>query len=179
MNVKLNLGHEGNHTAQKWPTSRTRWYPNISTKSGHRNVSADALPTIREDLGETRSADRMEEAIPHQDFKTGDHILCSNFRGITLLSITGKVFNRVPLNVLKHAVDPHLRDHQAGIRMNRSCTDQIATVPIILEQSLERNSPLCVSCIDWAMTFDNVDRKCLWRLLKQYGIPRKDYLHHS
>ena len=75
--------------------------------------------------------------------KKGDLTSCSNYRGITLLSIPGKIFNRVILNSLKEAVDPHLRDHQAGFRKNRSCTDQIATLRIILEQSLEWSSPLC------------------------------------
>ena len=45
----------------------------------------------------------------------------------TLLSIRGKVFNTVLLNRLKDAVDPHLRDHQAGFRKNRSCADQVVT----------------------------------------------------
>ena len=55
--------------------------------------------------------------------KKGDLSLCSNYRGITLLSITGKAVNRVLLNRLKDAVDPHFRDHQAGFRKNRSCAD--------------------------------------------------------
>ncbi|VDP89511.1 unnamed protein product, partial [Schistosoma mattheei] len=33
-----------------------------------------------------------------------------NYRGITLLSIQGKVFNRVLLNRMKDAVDAQLRD---------------------------------------------------------------------
>ncbi|KAL3863347.1 hypothetical protein ACJMK2_005107, partial [Sinanodonta woodiana] len=74
--------------------------------------------------------------------KKGDLSSCSNYRGITLLSIPGKVFNRILLNRMKEAVDPHLRDQQAGFRKERSCTDQIATLRIILEQSLEWNSPL-------------------------------------
>ena len=55
-------------------------------------------------------------------------------------------------------MDPHLRDHQAGFRKNRSCTDQIATLRIILEQSLEWNSPLYVNFIDYEKAFDSVDR---------------------
>lgn len=65
--------------------------------------------------------------------KKGDLMFCSNNRGITLLSTTGKTFNKVLLNRLKDAVDPHLQDQQAGFRKNRSCTDQIAMLRIILE----------------------------------------------
>lgn len=71
--------------------------------------------------------------------KKGHLSSCSSYRGITLLSIPGKVFNRVLLNRVKEGVDPQLRDQQAGFRKDRSCTDQIATLRIILEQSLECN----------------------------------------
>ena len=105
--------------------------------------------------------------------KKGDLSSCSNYRGITLLSIPGKVFNRVLLNRMKNAVDPLLRDQQAGFHTNRSCTDQIATLRIILEQSLEWNSPLYVNFVDYEKAFDSVDRQTLWRLLRHYGVPQK------
>lgn len=105
--------------------------------------------------------------------KKGDLSSCSNYRGITLLSIPGKVFNRILLNRVKDAVDPHLRDQQAGFRKERSCTDQIATLRIILEQSLEWNSPLYVNFIDYEKAFDSVDRQILWRLTRHYGVPEK------
>ncbi|VDP77550.1 unnamed protein product [Schistosoma mattheei] len=66
--------------------------------------------------------------------KKGDLSKCENCRGITLLSLPGKVFNRVLLNRLKDAVDVQLREQQAGLRKDRSCTDQIATPRIIVEQ---------------------------------------------
>ena len=46
--------------------------------------------------------------------KKGDLSNCSNYRGITLLSVPGKVFSRIILNRIKDAVDPLLRDQQAG-----------------------------------------------------------------
>ena len=53
----------------------------------------------------------MEEGMPHQASKQGDLALFSKYRIITLLSILGKVFNRVQMSRLEEAVDPHLRDH--------------------------------------------------------------------
>jgi hypothetical protein len=105
--------------------------------------------------------------------KKGDLGNCNNYRGITLLSVPGKVFNRVLLERMKNAVDPQLRDEQAGFRQNRSCTDQIATLRIIVEQSLEWNSSLYINFIDFEKAFDSVDRESLWRLLRHYGIPTK------
>lgn len=40
--------------------------------------------------------------------KKGDLSSCSNYRGITLLSIMGKVFNQVLLNWMKDTIDPKL-----------------------------------------------------------------------
>ena len=105
--------------------------------------------------------------------KKGDLSNCNNYRGITLLSVPGKVFNRVILNRLKNILDPQLREEQAGFRQNRSCTDQIATLRIIVEQSLEWNSPLYINFIDYEKAFDSVDRQTLWKLLRHYGIPEK------
>ena len=87
-----------------------------------------------------------------------------------------KIFNRVILNRIKDAVDPSLRDNQAGFRKNRSCTDQIATQRIIIEQSQEWRTPLYVNFLDYEKAFDSVDRTTLWKLLRQYGVPEKMFL---
>ena len=105
--------------------------------------------------------------------KKGDLRDCSNYRGIMLLSVPGKVLNRILLERMKEAVDPKLRDQQAGFRKNRSCADQIASLRIIVEQSLEWNSPLYVNFIDYEKAFDSVDRETLWKLLRHYGVPQK------
>ncbi|VDP40803.1 unnamed protein product [Schistosoma margrebowiei] len=93
--------------------------------------------------------------------KKGDLSKCENYRGITLLSIPGKVLNRVLLNRMKDVVDAQLRDQQAGFRKDRSCTDQIATLQIIVEQSVEWNSSLYINFIDYEKAFDSVDRRTL------------------
>ena len=105
--------------------------------------------------------------------KKGDLGLCSNYRGITLLSVPGKVLNRVILERLKGPVDRTLRDQQAGFRPGRSCINQITTLRIIVEQSIEWNSPLYVNFVDYEKAFDSLDRESLWKLLRHYGAPMK------
>ena len=105
--------------------------------------------------------------------KKGDLSNCSNYRGITLLSVPGKVFNRIILERMKGEMDPWLRDQQAGFRPNRSCVDQIATLRIIVEQSLEWNSPLYINFVDYEKAFDSINRGTLWKQLSHYGIPTK------
>ena len=105
--------------------------------------------------------------------KKGDLSQCKNYRGIMLLSTPGKVFNRIILDRMKVAVDKLLRDHQAGFRKDRSCSDQIAALRIIVEQSLEWRSSLYINFIDFEKAFDSVDRDSLWKIMRHYGIPNK------
>jgi hypothetical protein len=69
--------------------------------------------------------------------KKGDLASCYNWRGIMLLSIPGKVLARIILERLKTMLDKTLWEEQAGFRQNRSCTDHIVTMRIIIKQSLE------------------------------------------
>ena len=55
----------------------------------------------------------------------------------TVLSVVAKVLNRILLTRLLKAVDEKQREQQAGFRKDRSCTDQIAALQIIIEQSVE------------------------------------------
>ena len=113
--------------------------------------------------------------------KKGDVRDCSNYRGIMLLPTPGKVLNRILQERMKEAVDPKFRDQQAGFRRNRSCADQIASLCIIVEQSLDWNfpppppppPPLYISFIDYEKAFDSVDRETMWKLLRRYGVPEK------
>ena len=137
-------------------------------------VNREVLHSLFGDIWETEEipSDWKEGYIVRIP-KKGDLSSCSNYRGISLLSVPSKIFNRVILNRIKDAVDPSLRDNQAGFRKNRSCTDQIATLRIIIEQSQEWRTPLYVNFLDYEKAFDSVDRTTLWKLLRHYGVPEK------
>ncbi|VDP49895.1 unnamed protein product [Schistosoma margrebowiei] len=77
------------------------------------------------------------------------------------------------LNGMMDCVDARNRDQQAGFRKDRSCTDQIATLWIIVERSFEWNSSLYINFIDYEKALDSVDRTTLWKLLRHYGVPQK------
>ncbi|VDO71911.1 unnamed protein product [Schistosoma curassoni] len=74
---------------------------------------------------------------------------------------------------MKDTVDAQLRGQQAGFRKDRSCTDRIATLRIIVEQSVEWNSSLYIKSIDYDKAFDSVDRRTLRKLLRHYRVPEK------
>ncbi|VDP27311.1 unnamed protein product [Schistosoma curassoni] len=137
--------------------------------AGPDNIPAEALKADVAIWDEGQVLTEWKEGILIKIPKKGDLSNCDNYRGITLLSITGKVFNRVLLNKMKNSVDAQLRDQQAGFRKDRSCTDQIATLWIIVEQSIEWNSSLHINFIDHKEAFDSVNRTTLWKLLRYYG----------
>ena len=92
-----------------------------------------------------------------------------------LLSIPGKVLTRIILERLKAALDKRLRVEQAGFRQDRSCTDHIATMRIIIEQSPGWQTSLYKVFVDFQKAFDSVDRDVVWRLMYHYGFPPKFY----
>ena len=74
---------------------------------------------------------------------------------------------------MKDVVDQQLRDQQAGFRIKRSCVDQIATLCIIIKQTLEWNSTLYINFVDYEKAFDSVHRETVWKLFRNHGVPTK------
>nr|KAG5703791.1 hypothetical protein BaRGS_009589 [Batillaria attramentaria] len=131
-----------------------------------------AIMTLRN--GKAAGPDEIPAEAIKADTETAVNMLHSLFSKIwEKEELPGKVLNRILLERMREAVDPMLRDQQAGFRRNRSCADQIASLLIIVEQSLEWNSPLYINFIDYEKAFDSVDREALWKLLRHYGVPGK------
>jgi len=123
----------------------------------------------------------QQEAVP-VDWRRGiiipltkkdDLTDCNNWRGITLLSVTGKVFEKVLLNRIHNIVDQLLRQQQAGFRPGRSCIDQIFSLWQIIQKVSEGQKPVTVNLVDFRKAFDSISRPALWKILKWYGLPKK------
>ena len=104
-------------------------------------------------------------------FKKGDRRLCGNYRGISLLSIPGKVFARVLLNRLSSYAESFLPEAQCGFRSGRGTADMIFSLKQVQEKCIEQNMPLYLIFIDFTKAFDTVDRKTLWIMLLKLGFP--------
>lgn len=76
---------------------------------------------------------------------------------------------------MKMAIDRVMRDEQAGFRKDRFCIDQIATLRIIVEQTIEWSSSLYVLFVDFEKAFDSLDRKVLWKILCHHGVPEENH----
>jgi len=69
-----------------------------------------------------------EEGIIYPIYKKGDRGVCSNYRGITMLNVTYKIFTSLLHNRLQKTTEGKIGDYQAGFRTNRSTIDHIHTL---------------------------------------------------
>ena len=97
---------------------------------------------------------------------------CGNYRGISLLSIAGKIFARIIQNRLIAVSEANLPEAQCGFRPGRSTVDMIFTVRQVQEKCLEQNLDLYSVFIDLTKAFDTVNREALWDVLARFGSPQ-------
>ena len=82
--------------------------------------------------------DFKDANIIHLYRNKGDKSVCHNYRGISLLSIAGKLLARVLLNRLtQHLVDNIVPESQCGFRQNRGTIDMIFAVRQLREKCLK------------------------------------------
>jgi hypothetical protein len=66
---------------------------------------------------------QWKESIMVPIHEKGDKTDCSNYRGISLLSTSYKIFSTILLYRLNPYADEIIGDHQCGFRRNRSTAD--------------------------------------------------------
>ena len=82
---------------------------------------------------------------------------------------------KVMLKILQARLQQHMNhafpDVQAGFRKGRGTRDQIESIHWIIKKAREFQKNIYFCFIDYAKAFDCVDRKKLWKILKEMGIP--------
>ena len=107
------------------------------------------LPLFQDIWQKEMFPEEWKEGIIIKVPKKGDLSQCKNWQGITLLAVISKIFNKNILERIKYSLEMGLRKEQAGFRHNRSCVDQIYTLRVIIEQSVEFQSPLYMLFVDY------------------------------
>jgi hypothetical protein len=104
--------------------------------------------------------------------KVGARLL-TDHRGISLMSSSAKLYNRILYSRIAPKVDPLILDSQSGFRPQRSTIDHIFALRRICEEANAHKLPLVVLFVDFNKAFDSVDRTKLPWILSTYGIPAK------
>jgi hypothetical protein len=88
-------------------------------------ISADNLLPLFQDIWQKEMLPKeWKERIIIKFPKKRDLSQCRNWRGISLLAVISKIFNKTILARIKNSLEMGLRKEQAGFRHNRSCIDQ-------------------------------------------------------
>ncbi len=103
-------------------------------------------------------------------FKKGDRRVCSNYRGITLLSLPGKVYAMVLERRIRPIVEPRIQEEQCCFRPGRGTLDKLYTLSRVLEGSWEFAQPIHMCFVDLEKAFDCVPRGILWRVLSRKRV---------
>ena len=106
-------------------------------------------------------------------FKKGDRSQCDNYRGISLLSVVGKVFCDILLQRLQRIAELVYPESQSGYREGRSTIDGIFTLRQIMEKCREQRQNLHIVFIDFTKAFDCVNRELLLEIMCKLGCPSK------
>ena len=91
-------------------------------------------------------------------------------RGITLLSVPGKLAMRV---LLQRTRNVELLELQHGFRHQRSTTGPIALIKNLTQQARKRRTEVVLAYVDITKAYDSVDREFLWRCMEEYGFGPK------
>ena len=146
---------------------------------------AGGLP-MAEKLTELCQCMWRKEAIP-QDFKDasiihlykrkGNSQVCDNHRGISLLSIAGKILAKIILNRLNVHLDQAglIPESQCGFRKDRGAIDMIFTAKQLQEKCQEQNVDLYMTFVNLTKAFDTVSREGLWRIMAKFGCQPRIY----
>ena len=157
---------------------------------------SDAIPAEIYKAGGTPVAKKMaelfhimwrKEAIPqelkgasiiHLFKRKGNSQLRDNHRGISLLSIAGKVLAKILLNRLNEHLEQSglLPESQCGFRKDRGTIDIIFTARQLQEKCQEQNIDLYMTFVDLTKAFDTVSRE---GLLKITAVWLSDQVHNK
>ena len=103
----------------------------------------------------------------------GDRQDCNNYRGITLLSVPGKVLAHLLLMRIRSQLLRYQRPEQSGFTPGKSTTDRILALRVLVERRLEFRQGLLAAYVDLKKAFDSVHRGTLWDILRVRGIPAR------
>ena len=90
--------------------------------------------------------DKFLERIRYVNLIT--HGSNSRIRGISLLSVSGKVFAKILDAGICQVTEGQVMEEQAGFRVGRGCRDQVLVVRQLGEKTIEKDGKMYAAFID-------------------------------
>ena len=120
--------------------------------------------------------------VPHSNEKNANIIIvykqmsdraeCGNSRGISLLSVAGKVLAKIMLTrLLDHVVDLVFPESPCRFQRGRNSIYMIFVARQLQEKCCEQHQDLYLAFVDLTKAFDTVNRDLLWNILRKFGCP--------
>ena len=106
-------------------------------KAGGRTICCEIHKLIISIWNKEEFPDEWKESIIVPIHKKGDKTNCNNYRSISLLPTTYKVWSNILLSSLIPYAEEVIGDHKCRFRRNRSTTDNIFCIRQILEKKWE------------------------------------------
>jgi hypothetical protein len=92
---------------------------------------------------------------------------CNNYRGITLLSVVAKTYERILEKRLRRKIEERMTDSQSGFRKGHSIQDHVFTIKESIYKTIKKNSELYLGFIDFEKAFDRIPRGKVWECLEK------------
>jgi hypothetical protein len=142
-------------------------------QAGGETLRSEIYKLINSIWNQEEWPDQWNEFIILQIYKKDDTTDCSNYRGISLLSISYKILFSNLLTSLSPYIDEVIGDNQREFQRNRQNTDQIFCIRQILEEKWDHSETVHRLFVDIKKAYDSVRREVLASILTEFGVPMK------
>ena len=106
-------------------------------------------------------------------FKKDDSTLAKNYRPVSLLPITSKIFERIMLNQVTDYMNEYLSCHLCGYRKGFSMQTALSSLIEKWKQILHSKGYGAAVLMDLSKTFDTINHELLTAKLHAYGFTEK------
>ena len=130
-----------------------------------------ALKTIFNEILESQEIpETWREAKMIILHKKGERRDIKNYRPVSLLSHTYKLFTRAIQNRMEKVLDENQPREQAGFRKKYSTVDHLQALNQVIEKSEEYQVPLVIGFIDYEKAFDSIEHFSIFEVLRKINV---------
>jgi hypothetical protein len=122
---------------------------------------------------EEKMPEEWNQGILCPILKKGDPLICSNYRGISLLKRAYQILPYILYNPLLDNTEQILGENQCEFHPRKSTINLIFTLSQIIEKTVEFQIGIHHLFIDFKAAYDSINHKRLYSAMEEFGIPRK------